>query len=157
MSHSVSVTVEWRRGVTGEDGTFTFSPKPFMTRQSPGRRIAELTVPLRAGTVVQNQGADKRTIQLRGTLFLKSYNWDEMETLRNNLRDGLQIGPGQLHIISPQRHLRYDGQITTAGVRFAEQARSNLQDYIITIIITNGLEINVTDSIQSISSDADVT
>ena len=155
MSH-VKVTLEWRRGETGEDGTYVFSPKPNITRTSPGRRAVELTIPLRDGVVVQNQGIDKRNILLRGVLYNKDNSWDTMETLRNNLRDGIGVGPGQLHIVSPQRHIRYDGQIAVTGVQFGEQSRSNIQDYTISILVPNGLEINVTDSEQTIQSSAEI-
>lgn len=152
----VKVRLEWRRGVIGEDGTFVFNPKPTVTRISPGKRTAILTVPLQDGAIVQNLGLITREIILRGVLFTRTNNWDDMETLRNNLRDGLGTGPGQLHIISPQRHIRYDGQITTSGLDFEAQERSNLQDYIVTIIVPNSKEINVTDTIQTINSDAEV-
>ena len=143
MSSFVSVIVEWRRGVTGLDGTFIFNPKPNITRKEPGRRVAELIVPLLDGEIVQNLGLDKRTIELKGVLFTKSSNWDIIEVKRNELIDGIGVGPGQLHIISPGTHLRYDGQITTDGIKFAEQERSNLQDYTITILNADPVKIIV--------------
>jgi hypothetical protein len=148
--------MEWRRGINGDAGTYIFNPKPNVTRASPGKRVAEIVIPLRDGEVVQSLGHDKRTIQLTGILYNTSHSWDETETLRNNLRDGIGTGPGQLHIISPQRHIRYDGQIDTAGISFAEQTRANLQDYAIAIIVPNSLEINVTETLRTINSDAKV-
>lgn len=140
---SVKVTVEWRRGILGDQGTFTFSPNPSIRRQTPGKRTATLTIPLLDGVIIQQLGVNERTIDLVGVLFNKTNSWDDMETLRNNLINGIGNGPGQLHILSPSRHLRYDGQINTDGIQFEEQSRSNIQDYIITIRVPNTLEQNV--------------
>ncbi|TDI97020.1 MAG: hypothetical protein E2O29_01940 [Deltaproteobacteria bacterium] len=140
---TVKVTVEWRRGVNGDQGTFTFFPNPFITRPTPGKRTARLIVPLLDGAIVQELGVNERTIELKGVLFNKTNSWDDMETLRNNLINGIQVGPGQLHILSPTRHLRYDGQIATDGIQFQEQTHGNIQDYNITIKIPNTLEQNV--------------
>lgn len=140
---AVKVTVEWRRGVSGNLGTFIFFPNPSIARPTPGKRTARLIVPLLDGAIVQELGVNERTIELVGVLFNKTNNWDDMETLRNNLINGIQTGPGQLHILSPARHLRYDGQIATDGIQFAEQTHGNIQDYTITIQIPNTLEQNV--------------
>ena len=66
-----------------------------------------------------------------------------METERNNLINGVGIGPGQLHVVSNQRHLRYDGQINPDGIQFAEQSTADgTNDYEITILVPNSTEIN---------------
>ena len=153
----VDVTVEWRRGTNGDQGTFTFNPKPFITRPAPGKRVAELVVPLLDGEIVQNLGSDKRTIQLRGTLFNKSNSWDDIEDSRNALISGMGFGPGQLHLISPGRHIFYKAQIAVNGIRFAEQTRSNLQDYAITLIVPSSLEQIFGEVTQIITSSAEIT
>lgn len=153
----IHITMEWRRGVNGDEGTYVFYPKPAMTRIVPTKRIAEIVIPLRDGEIVQNLGIDKRIVQLAGVLYNTTHNWDEMETLRNNLRDGIGTGPGQLHVISPQRHIRYDGQVDPSGINFTEQVRANLQDYTISILIPNSLEINVTEITRTINANAQVT
>ncbi len=142
--------------MSGTSGTFIFSPNPDIKRPSPGKRIAQLTVPLLDGSIVQNLGLDTREIVLRGVLFNKNNMWDSMETLRNNLINGIGTGPGQLHIIGQTRHIRYDGQITTTGIDFEAQERTFTQDYTITIIVPNALEINVppTEIVKATNSDA---
>lgn len=155
MSHR-PVRVEWRRGVNGDQGTYVFSPNPTLKRVSPGKRTAILTVPLLDGVIVQNLSVDQRNIELAGVLYIKNYNWDDMETLRNNLVNGLGTGPGQLHIISEQRHIQYNGQVTTDGIDFDSQPRSNIQDYSIKIIVPSGKEYNVTETTHTILSDAKV-
>jgi len=142
MPHN-RVLVQWRRGVNGELGTFTFSPNPSIVREVPGKRTATLVVPLLDGAIVQNLGLDIRQIVLTGVLLNKANTWDTMETLRNNLINGISTGPGQLHIISQQRHIRYDGQITTDGIEFQAQDRTVVQDYTITIVVPNATEIDV--------------
>jgi len=153
----VEVRVEWRRGVNGDQGTFIFDPKPSITRPVPGRRIAEHVIPLLDGEIVQNLGKNKRIIQLQGALFNKSNSWDDIEQQREELVDGLEVGPGQLHLISPDRHLRYDGQITVEGVQFDEQERSNLQDYSVTILVPSGEKLISSGSVHAIQSDAEIT
>ena len=160
MAGSTKVILQWRRGVDGDQGIFTFSPKPAIRREFPGKRIARLIVPLQDGEVIQNLGQEIREIRLNGSLLTRgSTEWDDMETERNNMINGIGIGPGQLHIISEQRHLRYDGQIDPDGIRFDEQARANgVHDYEITILIPNSTEINVPlFAVQTINSDAEIT
>ncbi len=160
MSCSTKVILEWRRGVNGDEGTYTFSHKPNLTREYPGKRIARLVVPLQDGEVVQNLGQEIRQIRLSGLLLTSgSTNWDDMETERNNLINGIGIGPGQLHVVSSQRHLRYDGQINPDGIRFAEQDRSTgIHEYTITILVPSSVEINQPLFFeQTITSDAEIT
>ncbi len=156
---STKVLLQWRRGVDGDLGIYNFSPKPNITRESPGKRIARLIVPLQDGEVIQNLGQEIREIRLRGFLFTTSKDWDDMETERNNLINGVGIGPGQLHIISAQRHLRYDGQINPDGIRFDEQEKSDgIHEYTITILVPNVAEINVPlFATQTINSDAEIS
>ena len=154
----VKVIVEWRRGVNGDQGTYRFYPNPTLARPIPGKRTAVLTIPLLDGAVVQNFGSAIRTLDIEGVLINKSNSWDEMETLRNNLISGISIGPGQLHLISPQRHVRYDAQVTTEGIQLDPQERTNTQDYTVSFIIPNATEINVgwATSTQTLNSDAEV-
>lgn len=155
MSHT-KVRIEWRRGINGNQGTYVFSPNPSMTRPAPGKRYATLTVPLLDGAIIQELGLSIRNLELKGVLYSRTNSWDDMETSRNNLRDGIGVGPGQLHIISPQRHIRYDAQSTPDGIRFEEQERSNLQDYTITFIVPSSDEINITVTSQTINSNAEI-
>lgn len=154
MPHK-KVTIEWRRGVLGDGGTFTFSPNPFLQRSTPGKRTATLTVPLLDGVVIQNLGVNERTIELRGVLFNKTNTWDDMENQRNALVEGLETGPGQLHIISPSKNIFYNAQIDTAGIQFDEQQFSNIQDYTIVLRIPDSDKI--TRTTQTIISDARIT
>ena len=155
MSHK-KVVVEWRRGINGENGVYTFSPNPSIRRVSPGKRTAELTVPLLDGFIVQNLGNAHRRIELDGVLLNKNGSWDDMETLRNNLISGLGTGPGQLHIISPSRHIRYDAQVTTDGIQFDRQERVNIQDYTVFLVSPSGKELTVSEITNTITSDGEI-
>jgi len=152
----VSVQIEWRRGVNGDAGTYVFYPKPVLRRIPPGKRTAILTVPLADGVIVQNLSMSERYIELTGILFNKTNSWDDIETARNNMINGLGSGPGQLHLITAQRHIRYDGQLTTESIQFDMQPRSNYQEYTIKIIVPSGDEINVTDTVRTINSGAEI-
>ena len=156
MPHA-KVEIQWRKGLLGNGGTFTFSPNPFLERATPGKRTATLTVPLLDGVIIQQLGLDERRIELRGVLFNKTKTWDDMEVQRNLLINGLSFGCGQLHIISPQTHIRYDGILDTAGIQFDEQRFVNIQDYRITIRVPNPQEILVTETTQTILSDTEIT
>lgn len=152
----VNVRIEWRRGTNGDQGTYIFSPKPTLRRPSAGKRSVVHVVPLLDGVIVQNLSKGERVIDLTGVLYNKTNSWDDMETLRNNLINGLGIGPGQLHVISPQRHIRYDGQVFPDGIQFEEQERSNVQDYTVQILVPGVSEINVTEPIKTINSNAEI-
>ncbi len=160
MAGSTKVLLQWRRGTSGELGIYNFSPKPNLTREFPGKRIARLVVPLQDGEVIQNLGQEIREIKLSGVLYTRDSNeWDDMETERNNLINGVGIGPGQLHIISTQRHILYNGQITPDGIRFDEQEKADgLHGYEITILVPNVEEVNVPlFNTQIINSDAEIS
>lgn len=151
-----SVTVEWRRGVNGTDGTYTFSPKPELRRTTPGKRTAIIVVPLMNGVIVQNLSLAERDVELSGVLFNKTNSWDDMETARQNLAIGLGTGPGQLHLISPQRHIYYNGQVTTEGIQFSAQSRSNLQDYSVKIKVADATEYNVIVTSKTLNSNTEI-
>ena len=151
-----SVLVEWRRGVNGTDGTYTFSPKPELRRATPGKRTATIVVPLMDGVIVQNLSLADRAVELAGVLYNKTNSWDDMETARQNLVVGLGTGPGQLHLISPQRHIYYNGQITVDGVQFDAQQRSNIQDYKIKILVADALERNLIVTSKIVNSNAEI-
>jgi len=157
MAHN-KVLVQWRKGEAGTGGTYTFYPKPTLTRVSPGQRTAIHVIPLLDGAIVQGLGLSAREIIIQGVLFSKTQNWDDMETLRNNLINGIGTGPGQLHIISPSRHLKYIGQVNPDGIAFESQVRSTLQDYTITVFIPSGEEVNEppTEFTETIISDAEI-
>jgi len=155
MPHA-KVRMEWRKGELGNEGTFVFSPNPFLTRPTPGKRTAAHTIPLLDGVIIQELGFQERTVELRGVLFNKTNIWDDMEVQRNNLINGLLFGPGQLHLISLQRHLRYDAIIDTNGLRFDEQQFSNIQDYTVTLRIPGTQETIVTETTKTISSNTEV-
>ena len=89
MPHA-KVEIQWRKGLLGDGGTFTFSPNPFLERATPGKRTATLTVPLLDGVIIQQLGLNERTINLRGVLFNKTKTWDDMEVQRNELINGLR-------------------------------------------------------------------
>lgn len=153
----IPVKIEWRRGINGDQGTYVFNPKPVLRRPRSGKRSVNLVVPLLDGVIVQNFARLEEIIQLAGVLYNKTHSWDDIETSRNNLINGLGTGPGQLHLISPQRHIRYDGQITSEGIAFDEQPRSNYQDYTIDILIPSGKEINVVDITRTITSSTEIS
>ena len=150
------VTVEWRQGVNGDGATYTFSPKPVLSRPSRGMRTATLTVPLMDGVLIQNLSLADRTVELAGVLYNKTHSWDDMETARQNMIDGIGTGPGQLHLITSQRHTYYNAQVTTDGIHFAEQSRSNLQDYRIRLVIPDGVEHHPLVSTKTVQSNAKV-
>lgn len=154
------VTMQWRRGEDGTGGIYTFDPKPAITRETPGSRTANIIVPLLDGEIIQNLGLNAREIRLRGVLYNKdSKDWDDMETLRTNLIEGLGTGPGQLHLISSQRHVQYNGQIDPGGIRFEEQTRAgHIHEYDIVIRVPSAEEIDVPlFAVQTIDSDAEIT
>jgi len=151
-----NVIVQWRRGTAGTDGTYVFAPKPELRRASPGKRTEIITVPLMDGVIVQNFATMDRSIELSGVLFNKTHSWDDMETARNNLINGLGTGPGQLHLISPQRHIFYNGQITVDGVQFDSQPRSNYQEYKIKVIVPDAKEHNVITTSKTIHSETEI-
>jgi hypothetical protein len=152
----IPVRVEWRRGNNGDEGTYVFSPKPDIRRASPGKRTAVITVPLMDGVVVQNLAQAERAIELVGVLYNKTNSWDDMETSRQNLINGIGTGPGQLHLISYQRHVYYKGQITTEGIQFETQSRSNLQDYKISLQIADSREYNYIVTSKTILSNTEI-
>jgi len=152
----ISVIVEWRRGVNGTDGTYTFSPKPELRRATPGKRTATIVVPLMDGVIVQNLSLADRAVELAGVLYNKTNSWDDMETARQNLVVGLGTGPGQLHLISPQRHIYYNGQVTVDGVQFDAQPRSNIQDYKIKILVADASEHNIIVTSKAVHSDTEI-
>lgn len=155
MPHA-KVIIQWRKGLLGDGGIFVFSPNPFLERVVPGKRTATLTIPLLDGVIIQQLGLDERRIELRGVLFNKTKTWDAMEVQRNELINGLSFGCGQLHLISPQTHVRYDGIIDTVGIQFDEQQFVNIQDYRVTILVPSALEIVVTETTQTALSDAEI-
>jgi hypothetical protein len=153
----IAVKVEWRRGLSGTEGTYAFSPKPVIHRVFPGNRSVSLIVPLRDGVVVQNFAGLEFVLELAGVLYNKTNSWDDMETSRNNMINGIGTGQGQLHLISPQRHIYYIGQLTPDGIVFDPQVRSNIQDYTMRILIPSGKEIDITTQSRTLVSNADVT
>lgn len=152
----VNVEVQWRRGVSGTDGTYVFSPKPTLTRAAPGKRTAIHIVPLMDGVVVQNLSIVDRVITIEGVLYNNTNSWDDMETARQNLIVGLGTGPGQLHLISPQRHVYYNGQVVSDGIAFDSQPRSNYQTYTTKLIIADAKEHNVIEVSKTILSRAEI-
>ena len=152
-----NVTVQWRRGVNGTDGTYTFTPKPELRRATPGKRTATIVVPLMDGVIVQNLSLADRAVELAGVLYNKTNSWNDMETARQNLTVGLGTGPGQLHLISPQRHIFYNGQITVDGIQFDSQPRSNLQDYKIKIQVADASEHQVIVTSKILHSETEIT
>jgi hypothetical protein len=153
----VPVRVEWRRGDNGDAGTYVFFPKPEIRRPSPGKRTAVITVPLMDGVVVQNLSLNERAIELTGVLFNKTNSWDDMETSRQNLVNGIGTGPGQLHLISVQRHIYYKGQMTVEGIQFETQERSNYQQYKINVQVADAIEHNIIVTSKTIQSGAEIT
>ena len=89
-------------------------------------------------------------------LYNKTSSWDDMETARQNLVNGIGTGPGQLHLISPQRHIYYKGQITTDGIQFTAQPRSNFQEYQIKIQVADASEHNVAVTSKTLHSDSEI-
>jgi len=160
MPHA-KVIVQWRKGLLGDGGTFVFPVNPFLERPVPGNRTATLTVPLLDGVIIQQLGLGERTIELRGVLFNKTKTWDAMEAQRNALINGLSFGCGQLHIISPNKHIKYDAIIDTNGIQFDAQQFVNIQDYRVNIRIPSPVEDIVTTTIvtttKTVNSDAEIT
>ena len=152
----INVIVQWRRGATGTAGTYVFAPKPELRRASPGKRTAIITVPLMDGVIVQNLAKMDRSIELTGVLYNKTHSWDDMETARQNLVVGLGIGPGELHLISQQRHIFYRGQITPEGIQFETQARANLQDYKVNILIADATERTLIETTKTLLANTEI-
>lgn len=134
------VTMEWRRGANGTDGTYTFSPKPSLERNAPNQRQVVFKLPLVDGAVVQTQGKDVRSITLRGVLFVVPADYNTLDQKRKDLIDGFGTGPGQLHLIASGNHIFYKGIPSPEGVQFDALTNPNYVDYTITILVADPTE-----------------
>jgi len=137
------VTIEWRRGVDGTDGTYTFSPIPTIQRNSPNKRQAAFILPLSDGAVIQLQGLAQRTIVVKGVLFTTPVNFLILDQKRKDLASGIGTGPGQLHIIAAGNHVFYKAIPTPEGVQFDNLERANLLTYTISLTTADPTEYTV--------------
>jgi hypothetical protein len=133
-----NIRMEWRQGSTGLGNVYVFNPKPSITRANPQQYQVEYFLPLSDGVTIQNLGMNKRVITLRGILVAKNYNIESVETLRDNLINGIGQTVGQLHIISITNtahpiHKYYIGQLST-DIAFEEQTNPAYQNYTLTIV-----------------------
>lgn len=138
------VKVEWRKGETGSSGTYTFSPKPTITRNYPAQKTAVLDIPKMDGSIVQTLGLTSRTINLTGVITVKKPNFDNLVEAKKNLEDGVGTGVGQLHIVSEfgqgnSKHVYYKG-ILDGAIQWSEQKNMVFLDYSITILCPDPTE-----------------
>ena len=141
---SGKVKVQWMIGETGTGGTFTFSPKPFVTRNMPGQKTAVLDIPKMDGGIVQTLGLRTRTIELSGIISVKNSNFDDLVALKTAFESGIGTGVGQLHIISETgqsnaKHIYYKG-ILDENIRWSEQKNMAYLEYAITILCPDPTE-----------------
>jgi hypothetical protein len=134
------VDLEWWRGGDSMQ-VYSFNPRPTIQRPVTGQKLAEFKIPLLFGSVTQQLGKDSQTITLRGALVSPYNNFDDLDEKRIDLVDGLDVTQdGELHIISNKgqansQHIFYNGIVT--AINFDEPIRSQLQDYTITILLSN--------------------
>ena len=153
-----NIRVEWRQGSTGLGATYNFFPNPSITRTNPQQYQVEFEIPLSDGVTIQNLGKNKRVITLKGILVAKNYVFEDVETLRDNLINGIGQTVGQLHIYSLTNpntsiHKYYIGQLQT-DIAFEEQTNPAYQNYTLQIVCGDPSEYNV--RIQTITSSAKV-
>ena len=138
------VDVEWRRGVNGLDGTYTFTLRPSLGREETGQKFVEFKIPLMNGSITQLLGKDSRNFGLRGVLVEVDGDYDSLDKQRRDLVAGVNPGnPGQLHIISNTghplaEHLFYKGVPTR--IEFSEQTNPKILDYRIEILLSDPTE-----------------
>lgn len=140
----VRTTVEWRKGETGSGGTYTFSPKPNLTRGYPAQRMAVLEVPKLDGSIIQPLGLSSRTVTLQGVIYVKKPNFDNLMALKKALEDGVGTSQGQLHVISNfgqgnSKHVYYKG-ILDGQIQWAEQVNMSFLDYSFSILCPDPTE-----------------
>ena len=151
-----NIRMEWRQGETGLGSVYIFNPKPSMTRTNPQQYQVEYFLPLSDGVTIQNLGMNKRVIVLKGILLAKSYLFENVETLRENLINGIGQTVGQLHIYSLTNvpfHKYYIGQLS-ADIAFEEQSNPAYQNYTLSIVCGDPYEYNVRTT--SIASNAEI-
>ena len=140
------VDVEWRKGDDGLGGTFTFSPRPRITRSGTVQKFAEFQVPLKAGSDVQLLNDQSRRFIIRGLLTVKNSNFDDLDELRRNLESGIGNGPGQLHLISNKgqansKHLFY--KALPIRIEFSPLRNSKIIFFTINILLADPTEFEV--------------
>ena len=139
--------VQWRKGETGSGGTYSFNPKPSITRSMPAQRTNVLEIPKLDGGVVQTLGLSTRTINIRGIIYVRNPNFDDLVELKKNLEDGLGTGVGQLHIISEfgqtnSKHVYYKG-ILDGVLQWAPQENMAYLEYSFSIVCPDPTEYYV--------------
>jgi hypothetical protein len=137
------VTVEWRRGVNGDQGTYVFDPKPSIQLNAPNKRVATFFLPFSDGAAVQVFGTNVRTITLKGLLFVPSVNFNLLDQKRKDLVAGIGTGPGQLHIIATGNHIYYKAIPSPDGIVFDPLERANILGYTITLLAADPTEFSI--------------
>jgi hypothetical protein len=151
--------VQWMKGENGTGGTYTFSPKPMITRSSPGQKTSVLEIPKMNGSIVQTLGLGARKIEVQGVIYVITPSFDNLVEKKRNLEDGLGTGLGQLHIISEfgnanSRHVYYKG-ILDGEIQWAEQKNMSFLDYRISILCPDPTEYYFgSGNVRTIASDA---
>lgn len=140
-------SVEWRRGESGGDGTYTFSPKPFITRSMPAQKTSVLDIPKLDGSVVQLLGIKSRTISIKGVIYVRVPNFDNLVELKKSLEDGIGTGVGQLHIVSDfgqdnSKHVYYKG-VVDGEITWSEQNNMTILEYNFNILCPDPTEYEV--------------
>ena len=140
------VDVEWRRGDDGLGGTYTFSPRPEITRPGKIQKFVEFNVPLKDGSLVQQLNNDSRELSIRGFLTVRISNYDDLAQKIQELEAGIGTGPGQFHLISNfgqanSKHLFYKG-IPTSLI-FDRLRRPSIISYTLTVLLADPTEFEV--------------
>lgn len=136
--------VQWMKGETGSGGTYTFSPKPMVTRPSPGQKTSVLEIPKLNGSIVQTLGLSARRIQIQGVIYVRNPSFDNLMELKKSLEDGIGTDLGQLHIISEfgnsnSKHVYYKG-ILDGEIQWAQQTNMYYLDYNFSILCPDPTE-----------------
>jgi len=141
-------SVEWKRGESGGSGTYTFSPKPVITRDSPAQKTAVLELPKFDGSIVQTLGLAARKISVQGVITVYPANFDNLVAKKKALEDGISTGVGQLHIISyfgqaNSKHIYYKG-ILDGDIRWSGQTNMEILEYQFTVLCPDPTEYEYT-------------
>lgn len=140
--------VEWRKGETGSGGTYTFNPKPQITRPYPAQKTAVLEIPKMDGAIVQTLGLNQRKIEVEGIIYVYPPSFDNLVEAKKNLEDGIGSGIGQLHIISEfghanSKHVYYKG-ILDGDIQWARQENMAYLEYRFSMLCPDPVEYYVT-------------
>jgi hypothetical protein len=137
----------WLQGETGGGSRYNFSPKPAIAPNFPGQRLAQFELPNVDGAILQKLGTKVRRIALKGVIYVRPANYDNLLIAKQALEDGIGNSEGQLHLESTSgaggaQHIYYKA-ILDGDINWAEQTNMQFLDYHITLLCVDPVEYNV--------------